>query len=200
VLDLLPVFLKHRHDDEGLVYCQTDTHWSGRGVALAAEAIAEHVRDREWLKRLPRSERATESRRVEITGDLARLAATADGKSPVREMLTLTFVGSRRDEQFAAVAPDRDSPVLLMGDSHVLVFHDPRQLAQGAGLPDQLALRLGLAVDLIGVQGSGSAATRIDLARRKDNLRGKKLVIWCFSVRELAKGAARWPKVSVIRQ
>ena len=36
--------------------------------------------------------------------------------------------------------PDRTSPVLVLGDSHVLVFHDGGDMhAAGAGLPDQLA-------------------------------------------------------------
>jgi len=37
VIDLLPLYLAHR-DDGGPLYCKTDSHWSGRGVALAAQA------------------------------------------------------------------------------------------------------------------------------------------------------------------
>lgn len=43
----------------------------------------------------------------------------------------------RRGGQLAPIEPDRESPVLLMGDSHTLVFHDPALYARGAGLPDQ---------------------------------------------------------------
>src|SRR5262249_45356399 len=46
VLDLAPLFLKRRADADGPLYCKTDSHWSGRGVALAAQAIADEIRNR----------------------------------------------------------------------------------------------------------------------------------------------------------
>lgn len=196
VLDLLPLYLEHRTDPEGEVFCRTDTHWSGRGVVLAAEAVANRVKDRAWLKQMPKTELATESRDVEITGDLARML---DEANPAREKLTLTFVGTQADGEFVPLPPARDSPVLLIGDSHTLIFHDPLLFARGAGLPDHLARQLGFAVDLIGVRGSGATSTRIELLRRKDNLEGKKLVIWCFSLREFTESTTGWRKVPVIR-
>ncbi len=49
------------------------------------------------------------------------------------------------------VAPDRNSPVILLGDSHNLVFQAGGDMhATGAGLADQLAYELGFAVDLVG--------------------------------------------------
>ena len=71
--------------------------------------------------------------------------------------------------------------------------------ARGAGLPDQLALELGFAVDLVGVRGSGATPARINLARRKDGLAGKKLVVWTFGARELSEAAQGWAKVPVVR-
>jgi alginate O-acetyltransferase complex protein AlgJ len=196
VLDLLPLFLEHRGDREGEVYCRTDTHWSGRGVVLAAEAMAARVQDRAWLKQIPKTELATESRVMEISGDLARML---DDEHPATEKLTVTRVGTKTGNDLAPLSLDRESPVLLMGDSHTLIFHDPLLFASGAGLPDHLALQLGFALDLIGVRGSGATSTRIELLRRKDNLQGKKLVIWCFSFREFTESTTGWRKVPVIR-
>ncbi len=196
VVDLLPQFLKRRGDGKADLYCHTDSHWSGAAVALAAEIVAEQVKDRPWCKELSKSKYETESRVVEITGDLARMI---DEAQPKRERLSLVFVGARQGEALAPIAPDRDSPVLLMGDSHTLVFHDPELFAKGAGLPDHFALRLGMPVDLIGVRGSGATTTRIELLRRRDNLKGKKLVIWCFSFREFTESFTGWRKVPVIR-
>ena len=194
VLDLLPVYLEHRADKDGLFYCKTDTHWSGRGLALAAEQIAKQVQDRPWLKDLARSKYESQTHAVEITGDLARIL---NEKTPVQESLPLTFVGT--GEGRTPIPPDRDSPVLLIGDSHTLVFHDPTLHARGAGLPDHLAMQFGFPVDLIGVRGSGATTTRIELLRRRDNLKGKKLVIWCFSFREFTESFTGWRKVPVIR-
>ncbi len=194
VLDLLPAFLEHEGEKDGLLYCKTDTHWSGRGLAMAAEKIAKQVQDRPWLKELARSEYESQTHAVEITGDLARML---NEKDPVQESLPLTFVGT--GDNRTPISPDRDSPVLLMGDSHTLVFHDPTLHARGAGLPDHLAMQLGFPVDLIGVRGSGATTTRIELLRRRDNLKGKKLVIWCFSFREFTESFTGWRKVPVIR-
>jgi alginate O-acetyltransferase complex protein AlgJ len=195
VVDLLPMFLEHRGEAGGM-YCKTDSHWSSAAIALAAKAVAERVQDRAWLKGLKPAKYETEIREQEISGDLARLL---NESQPAREALPLSFVGVREGAALAPIATDRESPVLLMGDSHTLVFHDPELFARGAGLPDHLALQLGAAVDLIGVRGSGATTTRIELLRRRDNLRGKKLVVWCFSFREFTESFTGWRSVPVIR-
>ena len=71
--------------------------------------------------------------------------------------------------------------------------------AEGAGLPENLAYELGMNVDLVGVRGSGATPARVELARRRDNMAGKKLVIWCFTVREYTESLTGWRKVPVIR-
>jgi alginate O-acetyltransferase complex protein AlgJ len=68
----------------------------------------------------------------------------------------------------------------------------------GAGLADPLALEPGCPLDVVGVRGSGATLARINLLRRKDNLAGKKLVIWCFSARECTEAAGGWRLVPVI--
>ena len=45
---------------------------------------------------------------------------------------------------------------------------------------------------------AGATPARINLLRRKDNLAGKKLVIWCFSAREFTEAAGGWRLVPVI--
>lgn len=194
VLDLLPTFLEHRNVPNGLLYCKTDTHWSGRGAALAAENIARRFKTQSWLRDITQTKYASQVRNVEISGDLARML---DETNPVKETLPLTFIGT--GSGLTPVQTDRQSPVLLIGDSHTLVFHDLKLHARGAGLPDLLAQQFGFPVDLIGVRGSGATTTRIELLRRRDNLKGKKLVIWCFSFREFTESFSGWRKVPVIR-
>lgn len=191
VIDLLPAFFKHRNDRGGRLYCKTDSHWSGQGAALAAEAVYAAIKDRPWLSKTPTK---SATRDIQFTGDLARML---NELNPQRETLPLTFIGTGED--VTPIAPQRESPVLLIGDSHTLIFHDPTLFTSGAGLPDQLAKLLGTPVDLIGVRGSGATTTRIELLRRKDNLKGKKLVIWCFSMREFTESTTGWRKVPVIR-
>jgi alginate O-acetyltransferase complex protein AlgJ len=99
------------------------------------------------------------------------------------------------------VEPDANSPVLLLGDSHTLVYHD--FLAERAGLLDQLALQLGFAPDLIGTRGSGATPVRINLYRRsvKDPgyLAKKKVIVWCFAAREFTEATEGWAKVPVAK-
>ena len=87
---------------------------------------------------------------------------------------------------------DKNSPVILLGDSHTLVFHSGEELhGTGAGLAEQLAAELGIAVDVIGVRGSGATPARVNLLRRAKAepayLAGKKVVIWCFAAREFTE-------------
>ena len=92
----------------------------------------------------------------------------------------MVFVGKKEAGKTGLMPlnKDRNSPVLLIGDSHTLVFNDGGDLhTRGAGLADHLTLELGFAIDHIGIRGSGTTVPRIELARRKDNLKGKKLVI-----------------------
>ncbi len=55
--------------------------------------------------------------------------------------------------------------------------------AVSSGFPENLAAKLGFAPDVIAVRGSSATPARMNLARRADNLTGKKLVVWCFTVR-----------------
>jgi hypothetical protein len=195
VLDLTPIFIKHRSDEP--LYCKQDTHWSGRACVLTAKYITEYISGRQWLADIPKQDYQSEKRTIQITGDLWR--RLGDAEIP-KEQLQLTFVGKRTGKTLTPVEEWRDSPIVLLGDSHNLVFHIGGDLhAVGAGLADQLAHQLGFPVDLVASRGSGATPTRITLARRQDNMKGKKLVIWCLSVREFTEASQGWRKVPVIR-
>jgi alginate O-acetyltransferase complex protein AlgJ len=71
--------------------------------------------------------------------------------------------------------------------------------AQAAGLSDLLTQEMGITPDVVAVMGSGATPARRNLARRKDNLAGRRLVIWCFTSRELTQGEG-WAKVQVIKE
>lgn len=191
VLDVWPLLVAHRSEEP--MFCQTDTHWSGAGVRIVADAIAEHIRDRDWLKEIPRANYRREIRPVEIFGDLARLL---DEQSERRETLSLPFVIESAGTESRPVSVWSESPLLLLGDSHTLVFSEPDLHATGAGLAEQLAFALGFGVDVEGARGSGGTAARRSLKRRRDGLQGKRLVIWCFAARELTESADGWPIIS----
>jgi alginate O-acetyltransferase complex protein AlgJ len=122
------------------------------------------------------------------------------GADGARETVSLQLVGSPDAAGARApVLPSRESPLLLLGDSHALVFHAGGDMhARGAGLADQLALALGFPVDLVAVRGSGATPARISLARRAGGLAGKKLVVWCLAARDLSEAPQGWAKVPVV--
>lgn len=184
VLDLTTVFARNRENPHGAVYCRTDSHWSGVGCALAGEAMAERIRVKVPAL-APRQKLPTKWQEVIVTGDLAALTGEPGKAAP--EKIAVRQIAD-------GVQPDPNSPVLLLGDSHTLVFHD--FLAERAGLLDQLAAELGFAPDLIGTRGSGATPVRISLYRRARNdpqfLAKKKIVVWCFAAREFTEADQGW--------
>ena len=194
VLDLTSVFMKNRLNPEGVLFCRQDSHWSGTGCVLAATEIS-----RELLTTFndrPKHAFTGQWDTVEISGDLWQ---TLGDPKPPREQVLIRRVS--RVGQRGAVEPSSTSPVILLGDSHGLVFHSGEDmLARDAGLSDQLALELGFPVDLVAVRGSGATPSRINLLRRSQKdlnyWAGKKWVVWCFSAREFTESDG-WRKVPI---
>ena len=185
VLDLVPAFAAAKSG--GPLYCQRDTHWNGRAIELAAKELAGRLKGV-----VPKQQQfEAKEENVEIQGDLG-----GD-----KEKVSLRVV--RPAGQPGRVNPEKTSPILMLGDSHVLVFHDGGDMhALGAGLPDQLAFELGVPLDVLAVRGSGATAARVSLARRAratpEYLSQKKVVIWCFGARELTQADA-WKLVPLAK-
>jgi alginate O-acetyltransferase complex protein AlgJ len=172
-------------------YCRQDTHWSPQAVEVAARRIAEIIKKQPWYADAPQQQAQVTQAQVEVRGDLVELLK--DEAQP-REKLTVFQV--RIGDQF--IDKDPKSPLVLMGDSHTLVYH--RQLlSDHGGLPDLLAAQTGVVADMIGIMGSGANGSRVALARRHDNMEGKKCVVWCFSVREFTESLQGWQHIPVIR-
>lgn len=193
----VPLRAAHRSDNTTQNFCRTDSHWSGTGVVVAARSLGLRVKKLAWYQPIPKKVLQTAPQTVEITGDLAILL---NDKKPVKEKLALTRVFQMVDGKPTPIADDPDSPILLLGDSHTLVFHDPTLYAEGCGLADHLAEQTGIAVDVIGVRGSGANAARLNWRRRENPLAGKKLVIWCFSMREFTENTDGWRVIPVTRR
>jgi alginate O-acetyltransferase complex protein AlgJ len=200
VLDLTGDFLAARAEDaaRGPVSCQQDTHWSPRGCELAADRIYALCRNRDWLAAQTRQAFTfIEDKRV-IAGDLWGLF----GKTNLaKEAISLRIVKPASGGE--GVEPDPNSPIVLLADSHGLVFHEGEELhARGAGLSDHLSARFGFAVDSIARRGSAATSVRTDLARKfyRDEAyrQRKRLVIWCFAAREFSESAG-WRKLRITK-
>ncbi|MDO9542714.1 MAG: hypothetical protein Q7J98_10385 [Kiritimatiellia bacterium] len=196
VLDLTDFFLQNRNHSQGPLYCRQDSHWSGNGCGLAAEKIAAELHPI-----LGDSGRQTNVFQgnwmtIESNGDLWR---SLNNKDIPREKLRVRKISKPGTDE--SIESDTKSKVILLGDSHNLVFHAGEDmLFCGAGLPDQLAFELGLPVDPVAVRGSGATPARVNLMRRaqqkKDYWINKKCVIWCFAAREFTESDG-WRKVPI---
>lgn len=197
VEDLTDAFIEARKERRGGqdLYCRTDSHWAPVACEIAARRIRDRFKAAAWMPSGKTPFTGTDSS-ITVAGDLA---AAANGARETLAVRTVTRDGS----QAGAASVDKASPVLLMGDSHCLVFHSgDDMLATGAGLVDQLALEMGMAIDLLGVRGSGATPARLNLMQRARSdtsyLAGKKLVIWCFTAREFTESQG-WRKVPVVQ-
>lgn len=193
VIDLLPTLMENR--DKTQLYCRTDTHFSGQGLVYFAKAAAAEIRNEQWYKEVDKKSFVYSPQAFTIRGDLLQMS----GKEGEQEALQLTIVSEK--DSAAQVESSPDSPVVLLGDSHALVFSVGGDLhAKGAGLFDHLTAELGFAVDLLGVRGSGVTPARIKFYQRsKKNsnyLAGKKALVWCFTARDFT-GKGGWKEIPV---
>lgn len=192
-IDVLPTLLENSKKSQ--LYCKTDTHYSGTGLALFSQVAADVLKKEEWYDEVPKVEYEQKSQKITINGDLSQMA----GNAKESEELDLVVISRKNDKKL--LESDPESPVILLGDSHALVFSAGGDLhAKGAGLFDHLSSQLGFPVDLLGVRGSGVTPARIKLYQRSkkdgDYLKNKKVVIWCFTARDFT-GTGGWKKIPV---
>ena len=200
VLDLEPRFLEDRSvDPDRLLYCRQDAHFSPAGAELVAALIADEAK-------LPAPDASaglaiSDEETISLVGD--QIAGSEWEGSVAPESLPIRYVDSAGAR---GISPDAASSVLLLGDSHTLVFHEGKESGMhcsGAGVIDHLAVRLGVVPDLVGVRGSGLVQARKQLFYKAASTPGywesKKLVIWLFSVREFTQSTDRFISIPLER-
>ena len=176
-LDLLPDYGTAKEP----MFCLRDTHWSGPGIEAAVTRLVPMLQAA-GVNARAQSGDTTPWQEFTIQGDL--------GGDP--ETVKLRFPKN-------TLPQNGKSQVLLLGDSHVLVFHQGGELhTTGAGLPEQMADVLGGVPEVVGVRGSGATSSRVQLARtiksKPDSVGAKKVVVWVFAGREFTE-ADMWRKV-----
>jgi len=191
VLDPAPALLEAKASGGEPLYLATDTHWRPRAVELVAAALAAAVRDAVELEEVEDPGYVLEDAEVTHRGDLAAMLRLPEenGALPLERVAVRQVLTS--DELLWR--PDRNADVLLLGDSFTNVFSLPSLgWGAGAGLAEHLAYRLGRPLDALTRNDGAAHATRLmlvqELARGRDRLAGKKVVVWELAERELALG------------
>jgi len=181
-VDLLPALLATRADGHDPAYQAQDTHWTSRGLELAAKLVAERVRRYPWYKDLEKHRRPYHQRDASFTrhGDLQSRLPEAERAAYQPETLVghqvVDAAGNPYDD-------DAESPVVLLGDSFTGVY----QLmdCEHAGVSAHLAKELGYPLDLVMSYGGGPNVRQKLLRRGEAALGTKKLVIWMMTARDL---------------
>ena len=193
-VDLLPAFLAERAHDAAAkepLYQAQDTHWTTRGLEVAARVVAERVRRYPWYRALAAHRRAYRTKDASFSrhGDLC-------SRLPEREQARYTpetLVGHQVVATDGALyEDDPDSPVVLLGDSFTGVY----QLmdCEHAGVSAHLAKELGIPIDLVMSYGGGPNVRAKLLRRGEAALGTKKLVIWMMTARDLYDFAEGWER------
>lgn len=180
----------------GGLYLLNDTHWTPRGLGVAADRISFRVRP--FLEGIPREDFAIRREAVTGTGDLLRSLEVRPwaGLVPSQEVVIERILQGGEP-----VRGGDDAPVLLLGDSFSNVYSRKElEWGEGAGLGEQLMARLGAKVQVIVIDGGGATAVRETVAARPSALRRKKAVVWACSARDLYDEDVSWEIVPLAEE
>ncbi len=186
VVDLLPVFLEAKSAkgtaEEQLLFQRQDTHWTDRGLRLAAERLSARIKKYPWYPALARQGKTYTERETKFTrfGDLQSRLSEAEQKKYTPETLVAHQVLGPDRKPYD---DDADSPVVLLSDSFGGVY----QLtdAEHAGVSAHVARGISYPLDLVMSYGGGPNVRQKLLRRGRESLGTKKLVIWLMTARDL---------------
>lgn len=178
----------------GDVFLRTDSHWTPRAMMAVAAQVARQLGLEEDT---PKKEKfLLEPVTLSGVGDTAAMLELPKSShwNAAQEVDAVRVTLS----EGRPWVPDRDSELLLLGDSFSNIYSQP-ELGWGSssGFPEHLSASLGRSVDALLRNDGGASATRkvlaSELARNLDRLKNTRTVVWQFAMRELAVGT--WERV-----
>lgn len=164
-------------------FLRQDTHWTPEWMAEVAEQVAGEIRRRTGWER-GGVEFSVRELKVSRVGDLVDMLQLGEKQSIfVPQEVTVRQVVDGEGKPYAG----RDgAEVVLLGDSFSNIYSlKDMGWGEGAGFGQHVALALGRDVEIIARNGSGASMTRRELARRRDPLGGRKVIVWQFAARDL---------------
>ena len=229
-VDLLETFSSARAADRGgktnaPLYLAHDTHWTPQGAQLAAQVVANRLRE---MRLAPETANDFQTQRVSVTrwGDILDMIqipglreAFPSEKVECEQVLDPALgplVPSPSDRPGAYRHPGQGTSVLVLDDSFCRIYQFPepqslgdaptaavpkeesgtkRLLPGSAGFISHLVLALKSPVDAIVSDGGASTDVRRKLSTNPEILEGKKVVVWEFVERDIALGAQGWEDV-----
>lgn len=193
VIDLLPAFLAAKKEDsknKEALYQRQDTHWTDRGLELAAQLIAERIKRYIWYPELAKSSVKYTVRDTSFMreGDLVDKLADADKTAFPAVEIAAKQVDNPDGSLYKGADPD--SPVMLIGDSFTGVFELVDCKAAGVGA--HISALTGIPVDIITSWGGGPLVRDKFYRSRKNMLDKKRVIIYMMVARDLFNYSQLW--------
>ena len=190
LFDPAPILFNYQQQEKNPGYLQTDTHWRPEAMEEVAEQLADFVKKESVLQGIKKDLQRKEVL-VKNRGDIDAMLLLPDTWDLYKqEQVLIHSVLTKGNELWQ---PSSEAEILLLGDSFSNIYSlAGMDWGEGAGLGEQLSYFLDQPVDVLLQNDSGAYATRellsAELARGRDRLAGKKIVVWQFATRELASG------------
>ena len=172
-------------------YLASDTHWRPDAVAYTASRLKTFIGTTVSLPPVPEPGYKSRPLTIANVGDIAlMLKMPVDQSIYPPDTVTARQVFMPNGDFWR---PDASADVLVLGDSFCNIYSlESLGWGESAGLIEQLSLELKRPLDRIALNDNGAFASRAalgrELARGRDRLAGKHLVIYQFAARELAEG------------
>jgi hypothetical protein len=195
VIDLLPRFLEAKAADAlstEQVYQRQDTHWTNRGLQIAANSIADRIRQYRWYD-------SCSAQKVSFTAFDTTFLRQGDIVERIPEAQRINYQAAKLDAR-QIITPegkkfksDPAGPIVLIGDSYTGVFELVD--CKSAGVGANIAEKTGLPVDILTSWGGGPMIMNKMVRLRKGALGAKRLVIYMMTARDLYNYSQGWEKL-----
>ena len=198
VFDPAPLLIGAKAKGGQVQYLANDTHWRPEAVELTAEKLKDFIQEHVSLPSLTPSGYRAERSGITQLGDLAvMLGLPVKQQIFPREKVSIRKVLGAGGEPWQ---PQKTADVLVLGDSFSNIYSlGAMGWGEGSGFIEQLSYALQRPLDRITRNDNGSYATRefltAEMAKGRDRLAGKRLVIYQFAIRELAVG--NWKRIDL---
>lgn len=201
VVNLYQKFAEARTQDtnpQDALYLRDDTHWTLRGLQVAAHEVATALKKSGWLDstQSPISYRV-QNCQVPRKGDIVVMSKLPEAQFGSYK-ITFTEETTACQQVFVDSIPYKDdfrnSQILILGDSFSRIYQTDAPL--NAGWIAHLAKELQMPLASLVSDGGASTLVREKLARKPGVLRGKKVVVWEFVERDYRFGDNGWKQVT----
>ena len=197
VIDLLPQFIAAKDSltkENKYLFQKQDTHWTTDGIEMTARLISDRIQQYKWYTSISKREYKIQETIFQQIGDIVPQLDMASQSKYKPQILSAKQIVASNDELYK---DDKNSPVLMMGDSFLGVY----QLTgcKSAGVSAHVAYNAKFPMYVTLNYGGGAAM--IDRIKKigSGGLKNTKLVIWIMTARDLYNYYDDWKIIDQLK-